>query len=53
MYTHSVAVDVFPFTLDEFAQAFHDKVMCNLNLNVFEGLPTELTQSFMIMNIFV
>ncbi|XXG87620.1 hypothetical protein AAC387_Pa11g2264 [Persea americana] len=25
LYTHSVAVDVCPFTLDEFAQAFHDK----------------------------
>ncbi|XP_058071521.1 homeobox-DDT domain protein RLT3 isoform X2 [Magnolia sinica] len=25
LYTHSVAIDVCPFTLDEFAQAFHDK----------------------------
>ncbi|OVA10751.1 Homeobox domain [Macleaya cordata] len=25
LYTHAVKVDVSPFTLDEFAQAFHDK----------------------------
>ncbi|XP_071723804.1 homeobox-DDT domain protein RLT3 [Rutidosis leptorrhynchoides] len=25
LYTHSVTVDICPFTLDEFAQAFHDK----------------------------
>ncbi|XP_010274901.1 PREDICTED: homeobox-DDT domain protein RLT3 isoform X2 [Nelumbo nucifera] len=25
LYTHSVAIELCPFTLDEFAQAFHDK----------------------------
>ncbi|KAF2284712.1 hypothetical protein GH714_029486 [Hevea brasiliensis] len=26
LYTYSVSIDICPFTLDEFAQAFHDKV---------------------------
>lgn len=26
LYTYSVMLDICPFTLDEFAQAFHDKV---------------------------
>lgn len=26
LYTYSVTVDICPFTLDELAQAFHDKV---------------------------
>lgn len=26
LYTYSVAIDICPFTLDEFAQAFYDKV---------------------------